>query len=319
MTKDKLIELLKENKMIVGLAVGTLVLAGVVGFYPATPAPAETIAQEITYPNATKHFSSNIEGEAAAVYDLETGQLIFSVNSEKQLPLASITKVMTALIARENLALGQTITITPADLEPLGESGFFIGEKWKAKDLIDYTLTTSSNDGAAALARATAGDIPTFTKMMNDKAENLGLSNTYFLNPTGLDLGSYNSGAYGTANDIAILMAYISKTYPDLMDSTDKPSIKVSSLDQVAHYGANTNKYTGSVPGLLASKTGFTDLAGGNLAILMDAGLDQKVAIVVLGSSEDGRFRDIKKLSAGVISWFVDLYELNSPHTTNAS
>lgn len=299
--------------MITGLAVGTLILGAGAGLWPA---PAEPSAPEqITIlPNVAEHFSFNLEGESAVVYDLNTGQAIFSYNADKQLPLASLTKVMTALVSAQNLTAEQIITIQAIDLAPLGESGLVVGEKWTAKNLVDFTLTTSSNDGAAALARAVAGDVPTFTKMMNDQAEAIGLTETYFLNPTGLDLGSQNSGAYGTASDIAVLMAYIATHYPDLMQATEKPSIRVSSLDQIAHYGPNTNKITREIPGLLASKTGFTDLAGGNLAILMDAGLDQKIAIVVLGSSEDGRFRDVKKLSQATINWLIALYDLN---TTN--
>lgn len=310
MNKEKIINHIKENKLVTGLALGTLVLAGATSFWPSTEteAPVEKV---ITLPKVDDYFSFNIEGDAAIVYDLETKNKIFSYNEEKQLPLASLTKVMTALVARENLTDEQIVTITLEDLAPMGESGLLVGEKWQAKDLIDFTLTTSSNDGAAALARASAGDVPTFTKLMNDKAESLGLAQTYFLNPTGLDLGTKNSGAYGSAHDMAILMSYIADRYPELMQATEKPSIRVSSLDQIAHYGPNTNKITRDIPGLLASKTGFTDLAGGNLAVLIDAGLDQKVAIVVLGSSENGRFRDVKNLSQATINWLIAFYELN--------
>ena len=196
-----------------------------------------------------------------------------------------------------------------------------VGEKWRARDLLDFTLLVSSNDGAASLAAAaglvfsgsgqntesTITDVATrendFVGKMNEKARSLGLVQTYFLNETGLDLQSQVSGAYGSARDVANLLAYAVEKYPDLFEATRQPTLKVSPLDGKSREAKNTNEAVLKIPGLIASKTGYTDLAGGNLAVLFDAGLGHPIAIVVLGSSEQGRFADVEKLSFAAITF----------------
>jgi D-alanyl-D-alanine carboxypeptidase len=127
---------------------------------------------------------------------------------------------------------------------------------------------------------------------MNAKAHSLGLSQTYFLNVTGLDINSTISGGYGSAKDMAKLFTYAVKTYPDVFEATSYPQISVSSIGKTKYQVDNTDTIVGQIPGLIASKTGYTDLALGNLAILFDAGLMHPIAIVVLGSTEEGRFTD---------------------------
>lgn len=237
-----------------------------------------------------------LEGRAAYVLDTLTGEELFALKAEAQLPLASITKLMTALLAAETLSAEDTIHIGAEALNQEGNSGFTVGEAFSMEDLLAFTLIESSNDGAYALAQASQRGDTSFIALMNERARELGLVQTYFLNATGLDTNSYISGGYGSAHDVAKLVAHILAHQPQVAEVTRLASIEVISKANILHHATNTNVSLGLIPGLIASKTGFTDLAGGNLTIAFDAGLNHPVVVVILGSTEDGRFRDIEKL-----------------------
>lgn len=264
----------------------------------------------------------DIELEAKAVYvlDVNKNTSLFAIAEEVQLPLASITKLMTVATVSQYVDPTDTIVIEYASLDEEGDSGLLANEEWTARDLIDFTLMVSSNDGAHALA-ASAGSIKrirdstdaktpkaAFVREMNALAEEIGLKQTYFLNETGLDPNTITSGGYGSAKDSAYLMAYLFENKPELIESTSKPVREFISNSQFVHVATNTNEVIGSIPSLIASKTGFTDLAGGNLVIIFDAGINRPIVISVLGSSKEGRFNDIKKLVAATITHLSNVY-----------
>jgi len=132
---------------------------------------------------------------------------------------------------------------------------------------------------------------------MNDLAQQLDLTNMYFLNDNGLDISTTQSGAYGSAHDVAMLFAYAASTSPQTFAATTQPSVTVYSTTNMAATGTNTDTALDSIPGIVMGKTGYTDLAGGNLAIVFDTDGHEIVA-VVLGSTEDGRFSDMEQLIA---------------------
>ncbi len=248
-----------------------------------------------------------VKASSAIVFDLETEKILFSKNPNEQLPLASVTKLMTALVTINNLKETDSITISNQDLAGGSNAGLVAGDTWSIKNLLDYTLVTSTNGGAAALARKVALETnEDFISLMNKKSEELRLDNTYFINPTGLDIGTEYGGSYGTAKDTATLISYIVKNYPNLLEATTKKTVRVVSNSGKVYSGQNTNDIIGNLPGLLASKTGFTYNAGGNLAIVFDAGLRQPVAIVVLDSTKETRFLDVQKLTEATIEFFAD-------------
>ncbi|MCI0619503.1 serine hydrolase [Candidatus Wolfebacteria bacterium] len=264
-----------------------------------------------------------LDGAAAYVVDLRTGRPLYQKNANAQLPLASLTKLMTMLIASEHLQDDDVVTITSSSLLPEGDTGFYIGEQFRARDLIDLTLISSSNDGAEALAAALTAVLPpatssgSITTVMNERAKELGLARTYFINPTGLDepemvLG----GAYGSARDVAHLLRYIVRAHPDLLESTRQERITVTALSGFPHTASNTNEITVEIPWLVGSKTGFTNLAGGNLAVIFDVGLAHPVAAVVLGATRESRFTDIQKLIQTTFVYFQSLDDSQLP-TTN--
>jgi D-alanyl-D-alanine carboxypeptidase len=242
-----------------------------------------------------------IEATAAFIWDIRHQRALFNKNASAQLPLASLTKLMTSLIALETLSDDAKVPMTLEAIYQDGPSDFLDGELLEAKALSDFSLVSSSNDGAFALAAAAgaalsggSGSTSAFVEAMNKRAEELGLTQTYFSNPTGLDENAHESGGYGSARDMAFLLEYLIKKRPEIAEGSTDKYTKVTGT--TLHTATNTNDIVETIPGLLATKTGYTDLAGGNLAIAFDAGLDRPLALVVLGSSREGRFRDMRTL-----------------------
>jgi D-alanyl-D-alanine carboxypeptidase len=150
--------------------------------------------------------------------------------------------------------------------------------------------------------------------MMNAKAEELGLTQMQFYNESGLDIESSTSGdlpqngssarasatagGYGSAHDVASLFSKLWRKYPAAVEITAMPAARIVSQDNIVHVLPNTDGAIGKFSGLIASKTGYTTLAGGTLAIIFDRGISDPVVAVVLGSSQQGRFDDMAKLVA---------------------
>jgi D-alanyl-D-alanine carboxypeptidase len=261
----------------------------------------------ITYnqENAHKIFSDvNLEAKAAYVFDVAKNEVIFKKNEFVQFPLASITKLMMALTATELIPKNSRITIKKEFLKEEGDTGLLADESWKLRDLLDFSLMVSSNDGARSIASVIGAmnlmiddyDLgrKEFVSKMNDKAQDLGLKQTYFINESGLDDGVL-SGGYGSAIDVSKLLQYILINQPEILEVTKYQTIDISSFDKI-HTAKNTNIDVNQIPGLLASKTGYTNMAGGNLVIAFDSSIGRPIIVVVLGSTLDGRFVDIAKL-----------------------
>ena len=246
---------------------------------------------------------TNIRAQSAFVWDIQNQKSLYQKNPDQQMPLASITKLMTALIAHELVKNSEEIIITKDSLNQDGDSGLLENESFSLSDLSGLTLLSSSNDGAFAIANVVGsvlvenGGAKTFVEAMNIRAKELGLSQTYFRNPTGLDISKTEAGAYGSARDITFLMEYILVKYPGILERTKTNSSQIINEQGNLHDVENTNPVANKITNLIGSKTGYTDLAGGNLSIAFDAGLNRPVIIVILGSSFNGRFEDILQLS----------------------
>ncbi len=263
-----------------------------------------------------------ISAKSAIVLDISSStapKILYEKNADEPLPLASLTKIMTAATAFETASGMKDVSITEGNLEPEGSYGFFVGSKWKFQDLIDYTLLVSANDGASAIA-ATAGAFGSnitinstssenvarnqFVINMNALAETLGLTESKFFNEHGLDRDENHVGAFGSARDMAKLFQYVLEKYPGALEATKYPNLRFTDESGFVYNGNNTNISVNEIPSLIASKTGFTDLAGGNLIIAFDAGLNRPVIISVLGSTKEKRFEDVLLLASTTLSYF---------------
>lgn len=244
---------------------------------------------------------NTVEAKSYYVYDILNKKNIFSKNEHEQLPLASITKLMSGFVVLDIVPETSVVTVSRNDILQEGDSGLLLNEKWRLKDLLEYTLITSSNDGMHAISSLLDDyseiNSKNTVELMNERASFLGLNDTYFVNTTGLDVDKEKSGAYSSAYDVSILLEKILTNNPKLFLNTDKTSESFISLSKIKHTAINTNLSIDQIPNLIASKTGFTNLAGGNLAVIFDAGFMHPIAIVVLGSSIEGRFSDVVKLS----------------------
>lgn len=271
-------------------------------FGPSVKVLPEQSTRELEKNDQFSHLALN--ARAAYVFDARTGDVLFSKNPEEQLPLASLTKIMTALVARESFSDGTLLAVDRQSLEPEGDQGLLVGDIWRLKNIVDLMLVASSND--AARVTASVGNIlheqdvydgngDYFIRAMNKKAREIGLMQTYFLNESGLDSTKQVAGAYGSAKDVVSLFNYIIQHHVDFLEATSYSVLHTQS-EHSTYDIYNTNVILENIPGVIGSKTGFTDLAGGNLIVAFDAGPIRPIIIAVLGSTEDGRFSDMEKL-----------------------
>jgi len=188
---------------------------------------------------------------------------------------------------------------------------FSAGQTFKLDDLARLTLTASLNDGAAAIANATAmRENRSQREMLAGAAVALGLSQTYAINGNGLDVNSAVSGGYGSALDLARLAGALVDKAPLIAEATTKSFARATSEGGTVFSVKNTDPIIGTVPRLLLSKTGYTDLAGGNLALVFDSGINHPIAVVVLGSSQKARFTDGSVLIAATLAHFAGVASL---------
>jgi D-alanyl-D-alanine carboxypeptidase len=132
---------------------------------------------------------------------------------------------------------------------------------------------------------------------MNHEADRLGLTQTFFVNDTGLDVSSTMAGAYGSARDVAHLVTAVALEMPDVVERTPLPEATFVSNSGKRYVAKNTSLVGGGLTGAVATKTGYTDLAGGNMVALFEPVPGHRIALSVLGSTRDGRDADIRALA----------------------
>lgn len=264
-------------------------------------------AAAIEEAHAAAYFATTtLIAKSAFVADMDTGVVLYAQEPDAQLPLASLTKVPLVLVAASVLPAEAVITLHEGTSASSQAEPIPAGSVVRVADLMAYTLIASSNDGAEVLAReadepirarypsAPAGAAAVWR--MNELARAYGLAHTYFLNPSGLDESTTESGAYGSARDMARLFAMAASSSPELFASTRENAIMVATLQGTSVTASNTDDALDSFPGLIMGKTGYTDLAGGNLAIVFEAPNGHRIVAVVLSSTRTGRFDDMRAL-----------------------
>ena len=261
-----------------------------------------------TWPAAAFAASSgpDITGSAAYVYCATTEEVLWKKNASKQYNLASITKLMTCLLAAEKLDLAEEVTITQAATEVIKTESFvYAGEKIKAEDLVYAALLASANDAAKALAITVSGNEKKFVKLMNQKAKELGCKNTRFVTSSGV----YNKNHYSSAEDI-VKIARAAFANPDVLriakvaeytvpatNKTDAVTLKTTNLFLK---GGEADTGNGKIKvkkykGMVAGKTGTTNVNRTTMVVLCKIdGFD--IYAVILDSTLQQRYRDIKKL-----------------------
>lgn len=244
-----------------------------------------------------------ILAETAVVIDAKTGQVLYDKNMNEQREPASTTKVITALLALENLDLGKTVTIDAETPFTEGSRVYLLeDENIKVEQLLYALLLESANDAAVALGKEIAGSVPAFADLMNNRAKELGAKNTNFVNPNGL----HEEGHLTTAYDLAMIAKAAMKneefrklvtTYRYVIPATNKQDTRYLYNTNRLIYDEKTKVLVNGVQrpakydGATGIKTGYTSHAGGCLIAGAMRG-DTELITVVMKSTDEGRFAD---------------------------
>lgn len=254
-------------------------------------------------------------GSSVAI-DAESGTILHFDNGKKKTQIASLTKLMTAILVMEKINnLNEEVIITkesvrlPGTVVGCPRSGYCLsnrlyeGEKVRAIDLLKAMLMNSANDSATALAIHIGGSEEKFSQMMNDKARELGLKDTNFCTPSGLEIDGQEEQCYSTAYDIARIGAY-SLQYEKIWEIMRIPEERFFSADgKFMHELKNTDLLLTTLSNCLGGKTGFTPLAGKALLTgVADASGRHKIIAVLL--NDENRWEDMKILT----SWIFENY-----------
>lgn len=220
-----------------------------------------------------------IAGTNGLIIDNRTGNVLFGLNVSEKKPIASLVKIMTALIVIEHKNLDEEVVVS-ANAASIGENSMGIspGEVYSLRELLYGMMLASGNDAATAIAEGAAGDVPTFVRWMNIKASELGLDNTYFADPDGLDDSSFS-----TVEDLARLTHY-ALSYPEFRETvkTTEQEHPYSEKHKYLYLSNQTNLLT-TYPGVLGVKTGYTEEAGLCL-VTYSVNEGKELVGVVLGS-----------------------------------
>ncbi len=256
-----------------------------------------SLEKQNAYRMVQKFADLPITAQAVYVYDDTDHKLIWAHNAYKSLPLASITKLMTTLCTVEHMstesvvAVDQNILLATTTVQTPEPQ-----EEVKLHDLIAFTLVRSSNEGAESMAEYVGGN-KSMLDCMNTRARELGMNHTFYGNTTGLDVDVGKAGDFGSARDVYKLFSYMLPRYYDILKLTALDRFSLTADSGTMYTAYNTNIALQNIPHIVASKTGYTDTAGGNLAFAMEPSPGRLIYVVILGSTWDGRFDDAKKLA----------------------
>jgi len=240
-----------------------------------------------------------INAKAVLVYDTLSGRFLFSKNPRIKLPIASLTKILSAVIILENFDTKETVVIPREALKVDDEKQtLYLGENITIQNLLKLMLIESSNDAAYALAWYANNKEINFTDKMNEKARLLGMNDSKFFDPAGLD-----DNAYSTPEDLVKLVKYSFK-HDLIWEILTEKSIVVRSADgKIEHKVESTDQLLGVIPDIFGGKTGYTDSALGCMILVVNIpDKNDKLISIVLGSRS--RFDDTNKL----IDWVKSAY-----------
>ena len=234
----------------------------------------------------------DVRAAAAIIMNPETGQVLFETNSQDKRSIASITKVMTALVfVEDDPDLSQEIVVERPDVYAASTTYLRANERVRLEDVLHLTLIASDNAAARVLARVSHGGTASFVQRMNDKALELGLQNTSFADPSGLDVDNVSS-----AYDLSRLIAYAAGD-ERLAGVMRKPEYRLTTSRRTITIHS-TNRLLGNVDlDVRGGKTGFINKAGYCLATLLRLPQGEQVSVVVLGARSNAlRFAETKHL-----------------------
>ncbi len=245
----------------------------------------------------------NINAKCAIVMETKSGNVLFAKNDDEQFPPASTAKIMTAIVASESMPLDTKITasVEATDVEPV-VAGLKPGVKYSLRDLLAAALVRSGNDAARVIAEGVSGTEDDFSYWMNDKAQKLGMKDTYFANASGLPTGVQDE-QFVTAADLALLMKYTLKNKFVMEMLSKKNADIIGSNGKTMHF-KTVNRTLLNEEKALYGKTGYTKEAKRTF-VGVDASPEPRIIVAVLQS--DDLWEDLSILK----STGLELYKEN--------
>ncbi|MBE6945907.1 MAG: D-alanyl-D-alanine carboxypeptidase [Ruminococcaceae bacterium] len=240
-----------------------------------------------------------LDAPSAVLMDLETGTVLYELNAREKLAPASVTKVMTMLLIMEavdagRISWGDMVTASETAAAKGGSQVYLkVGETMSVEDMVKSIAVSSANDCACAMAEFIAGSEAGFVEMMNRRAQELGMSDTHFVNCTGLDDDPAAAEHLTTAYDIALMSRELLKNHPDIKRFT---TIWMDSVRGGAFGLSNTNKLVRFYEGTTGLKTGYTSAAGHCLSASAKRENLELVAVVLNCPNSAARFESAKAL-----------------------
>lgn len=225
------------------------------------PEPAEETAQEVS------NGPGELYAQSAVLMDADSGRVLFGKNEKTIRPMASTTKIMTCILALENAEKGEMAAVSEnAARQPKVRLGVKEDESYEIEQLLYSLMLESHNDSAVVIAEALGGSVENFASMMNEKAKELGCTNTHFVTPNGLD-GEDEGGVHATtATDLARILKYCITESPkkeEFLKITQTKQKTICNAEQTRSFSCtNHNQFLSMMEGALTGKTGFTADAG---------------------------------------------------------
>lgn len=246
--------------------------------------------------------------KGAVLLDGDSGRILYSKNGDTPMPMASTTKIMTLIIVLENAKADDVVTVSKnAARQPKVHLGMHEEQQFKLEDLCYSLMLESHNDSAVALAEHVGGSVEKFAALMNQKARDIGCTNTYFITPNGLDakvvVGGTEKVHSTTAEELAKIMRYcivISPCKEKFLEITSTPSYSFCDISGKSSYSCNNhNAFLQMMEGALSGKTGFTGKAGYcYVGAVQREGKTYIVALLACGwpNNKTYKWKDTRKL-----------------------
>jgi len=266
----------------------------------------QAIAGISVFLSSPKSPNGDLRMDSSNDFDEERKEkILWSKNSDQKMSIASLTKLMTVLVVLKHYNLSENVKISEIAVNQSGDNGSLkVGESFSVKNLLYPLLIESSNDAAYALAEVIGRT--SFVDLMNLEAKRIGMKNTYFGNPTGLDPDEdpLEMGNYSTLKDLVKL---VKELIPKriIWSICSKPEYSFYSSDKVFHHKlVNTNELLTIIPEIIGGKTGYTEQSGGCLFLLVQAPRN-KGHIINFVLASPNRFEEMQEL----LTWIKESYQ----------
>jgi|GEM_PF-3315611 len=263
-----------KRRGVIALSAAALIALGVLAWFALRPAPLE-----LPY----------LTARSVAVLDMGSGRYLYEKESDEPRPPASLTKLMTLLLVLDDVESGaldweDTFTVMPEQAgTPGSKYGIRVGEVYTVRQLVAGVAMASGCDCVQCLVRLCAEDEDAFVARMNERAKELGLRGTHYVNATGIDAAEH----YMTARDIAELARVLVDRHPELLDFTSQAELEVE-----GRTFRNLNRLAGRDPRVLGLKTGTTQIGGYNLVTCAEQDGRRCLIVLMDSSSDAARFSE---------------------------